>query len=33
VATVTLAYDLGASPATPAGPDSTLELHHLRFDT
>jgi GNAT superfamily N-acetyltransferase len=32
VATVTLAYNLGAAPGAPAGGDSSLDLHHLRFD-
>ena len=32
VATVTLAYNLGAAPGAPADAESTLDLHHLRFD-
>jgi GNAT superfamily N-acetyltransferase len=34
VATVTLAYDLaGARRGAGAGPDSTIDLHHLRFES
>jgi GNAT superfamily N-acetyltransferase len=33
VASVTLAYNLGAPSGAPQGQDATLDLHHLRFGT
>jgi GNAT superfamily N-acetyltransferase len=32
VASVTLAFNLGAAPGAPADAASTLDLHHLHFD-
>jgi GNAT superfamily N-acetyltransferase len=32
VASVTLAYNLGAAPGAPRDSDSTLDLRHLQFD-